>query len=217
VAFTVHEHVLCSRARLFKAACSLTFRHPILLLDTEPETFNAYLTLVYQNQLHFYVEETFSDSKDVRVQEGFRRMIMLWIVADELGDLQSCNSVVSALIAYGDACKKVPEGPLVLKMMDHTTVRSPLRRLFVDWFIQEVQPASYDSLDIHGDGQMLDFLLAVAKEFANKRASASPTSTVGEVFKGSVYRKPTCHYHQHDSMLPPCGNSIFNRNSVTFV
>jgi hypothetical protein len=220
VTFAVHIHVLCGRSRFFESACSETWavdKGPITLPNDDAETFNSYLRLIYLKELQFYVEETFGVSKEVRVQEGFRRLIMLWILSDKLGDLQGCNSVISTLVLWAEDCKRVPEGPLVLTMMDHKTAHSPLRRLFVDWFVQDAQQSSYDSLGIHGDGQMLNFLLAVAKEFASRRANAPPTCKVGEVFKASVYRKPKCHYHQHDTACPPCDQSIFSRNPVVLV
>ena len=186
IKFTIHTDLASARSKFFTFACSPAWRNdkkPIDLTETDPRDFSDYLQQLYQGKI-VHGDDT---------QEHFIKLVRLYRLADKLGDLRSTNEVIDNIIKYSDEEEELPDPKCINLVMGLSPEKSPLRRLVVDYYVQEIAEEDFDS-DKHG--LSLDFLAAVTKEFIKHRASGDSPTPASE--------HSTCHYHQHDDSYPKC-------------
>jgi hypothetical protein len=156
---------------------------PIVLQDAMPQTFNDYLTLLYQDRL----------AKANEVQAYFARLIRLYLLADKLGDLKTANKPIDRIIKFSDRNASAPEYGIVEMVVAETPENLPLRRLMVDFYVHEV---TANSLDEDNAAYPHGFHALVAREFVKLRN--------GDIDETLIKYQPRCHYHQHDASCPGC-------------
>lgn len=183
--FYVHPEVISVRYKFFKSALSQAWRNdkkPIDLSDTHPQTFSNYLKLLYQNDT--------SPAKNV--ENTFSKFTRLYWLADKLGDLQSTNATIDAIIKFSDQKKCVPSAPASVNLILRCTPdNSPLRQLLVDYFVNELKH------EYVGEGhKRIDrgFLVRINKELIKNRAKRAIMAS----------ERTACYYHQHDDSCPRC-------------
>jgi hypothetical protein len=197
VQFTVYKPTICKRSKFFASACSVAWAKgckPIELLDIEPRIFDAYLGCAYE----YDVSELFKI-------KSFHTAIRVYTLADRLGDLTSANAVIDYLIAYANRECVVPNCSMVQLAFDLTPPNCPLQRLLVDYYVHELDGDTIIQ-DTMGEHELLppEFLLEVFKEYLRLKRKTKCSDKVWDVFVTDVAAQPTCHYHQHDDLWPPC-------------
>ena len=187
VKFIVHPDVITQRSKFFKSACSPAWgdnTEPVKLPDTTPQIFSNYLRVLYRSS--------------VPPPGGnglYNDLARIYILADELGDLQSANMVMDELIKSCEKDSKCPGPSCVNLIIKSTPDNSPLRRLIVDYYTHEFNEAV--KLD---DRFSTIFLIAVVNECMRLRLQRQPC-----IF---AMRRPKCYYHQHDESFPECETGV---------
>ena len=187
--------MLADRSTFFEAAFSgrwtdSTESKPIELIDDQPETFNVYLRCAYQGLCKV---EWFK-------AERFLPLFELYILADKLGDLQACNSVVKEIMRYSDEIRDIPGIDAVKLCFGQTPESSPLRRLIVDYYLYEAGDQA-----IQEDSEKFPnaFLIAVLLEYRRLKQD-NGNNTVCTIFSKTVSDAAAYHYHQHNDAFPKC-------------
>ena len=125
------------------------------------------------------------------------------ILADKLGDTPTANTVIDAIIEHSDEWNMIPDAAEVVA--GSTAPQSPLRRLFVDYYIHE---ASMESME-----QLLS-LKTVSKEFTCEVLrekyrlveldNPDESKKISDIFVLDFTGSHKCRYHQHDESHPRC-------------
>ncbi|KAK6397789.1 hypothetical protein LTR65_005037 [Meristemomyces frigidus] len=174
--FTFHIEVLCARSSFFKAACARwKDGKPIKLVDDDPETFNRYLQCVYQDKL-----------PDIGPQGSLDHFVDVYVLADQLGDLQSNNIIIDGLTRISNESGRVPAAGLVSRAWNVTPANSPLRRLLLDFIVHELASQAFED---YADLLATDVLRAVAKEFRRleRPDDENEEGRVGDKFSANCF------------------------------
>ncbi len=191
-------HIICKRSSFFESACSdrwMKERKPIELVDDKPDTFSAYLKLVYEGELRSSLP-----------QNEYLELVRLYVLADRSRDLRAANAVIDGIIRYSDTTWSLPPKSAIRLAMNSTPPKSALQRLVRDYCVQEAGPQWIVDPEKPDDGEELprSFLVAVAEEFMTRRRQANYGERVADTYSRRIKEMPRCHYHQHDDSCPPC-------------
>jgi hypothetical protein len=138
------------------------------------------------------------------LDQGHRIFADLYLLADRLRDLETCNSVIDELIRFSDKGGRTFNGDVIRRVYDATAHGNPLRKMVRDECVYQVYSSDY--MDSHVEPGHPEFSRDVMVEFLRLRDS-NLNENVGDVYKLHVgHRKYTdkCHYHQHDETHPRC-------------
>ncbi|KAK4579960.1 hypothetical protein LTR86_000162 [Recurvomyces mirabilis] len=194
--FMVHTDIICSHAPFFDAALKRwkQDKDPMLLEHTIPEVFNTYLECIYTGKLTLRGGSSdFSNPVDA----AFDRIIDVYILGDELGDLQTCNNLIDQLIYECGARDWYPAQRTACKAWLSAPIGSPLRRLFTTFYVQDLAPHALRSF--LADCQLpVDFVCSLVTRFSEVTERGNGTK---DLFTRS-FNSPRCEYHQHDALHP---------------
>ncbi|KAK5701902.1 hypothetical protein LTR97_004720 [Elasticomyces elasticus] len=194
--FMVHKDVITRRSSFFQAAASQRWSGSgsgkvIELSDDDPAVFSAYLECLYTGVVHV---------DDQLCSDGFLAL-KLYMLADKLGDLKSMNCIIDSIIKWSDRHRELPDTPSATYVVANTMEISPLRRLMVDFHVQESAKDALD--DVIAKSPLL--CGAILKEFGRLKAGNLDLK-VRKVFNQACNKRPKCYYHQHDEQCPPCAS-----------
>ncbi|KAK5717564.1 hypothetical protein LTR17_016007 [Elasticomyces elasticus] len=193
--FSVYRDATTSRSPFFKAAVADRWNVTgldiaIELPDDKPEVFSNYLQCLYFDTVRH-------DGVSARA------FCEVYILADKLGDLLSANLVITGFIKWSTAIHKIPGSSVARYVFANTPAGSQLRRMIVDYIVQEATDKMFSDVALSGDVELCSALLM---EFRKLRVE-NTTRSVSEVFKQLVSDRPKCYYHQHGETCPPCEGS----------
>jgi len=174
-----------------------------MLEDHAPEAFNAYLDMIYTGAVVRASPAYDHDDKDQHQTEDqaasrcFDLLVDTYILSTHLGDLQSCNTLSDRLIIESHIRGIYPSIVLANKVWSCTPTKSPLRRLFVAFSVQDTEARSLRML-MDDPSPESEFMRVVARRFSQVLKSYY----VGEVLELRTFRMRRCAFHVHDGMLP---------------
>lgn len=207
--FSIHEHVICNRSSFFKAACSERWQQngtlkAIELPEDDADIFDIYLYCMYG---------TFVDVGDLNdtldAEEGLStldrthlRLVKTYMLADKLGDIVTTNMVVDRMIDLTDSAKQLPGNETTRIVTSYTSQESPLRKLFIDYYVHEASMESLRKM-LRDDTIPRTFICEVLDEKATL-ASHCEALKINEVFLNDFTKNHKCRYRQHDKLYPSC-------------
>lgn len=162
------------------------------LTDDDPDTLDAYLQCVYHNT-----------AANVDAVDDIRSLslVRVYVLADKLGDVETANMTIDAIIWNSDMLTLIPCPCTVAYAFANSPESSPLRRMLVDYYVHEASLAAVsDGLSRMSHG----FLCTLVLESRTVKERSSIDGLVGEVFCRNISNMPRCHYHQHDELYPHC-------------
>ena len=207
--FVVHKDLIVSRSPFFEAAAAQRWAssectQPIELPVDKPNVFADYLHCLYLGRI-----KTPEDESDYPSRSAYLvHTLDLYVLADKLGDLTSANIVIDHVMALNKAKLWVPPLTVARHAFEHTAVGSPLRRLFVDFYVHN-HPLSDDDLvafENAVENGLVEFSAAILREFARIKQDDFKV-TVAKAFFNKTSCRPKCHYHEHNETCPPCAES----------
>ena len=212
--FSVHKGIICAQSPFFKAACSERWNRitsngaklePIKLPEDNPEYFDIYLHSIYHD--HVDVGDTKDSlpgeelwSEEVRLDQ---RLVETYILADKLGDVVTTNALIDELINESDKARRIPANSTVVSVVGNVHNNSLLYRLFLDYFIYEIDEIQLrKTID---DGLVpATFLLEALAEY-RRLCDQQPNYKISEILPFTFTGQQGCRYHQHDEQNPGCG------------
>ncbi|KAK5701905.1 hypothetical protein LTR97_004723 [Elasticomyces elasticus] len=215
--FVVHKDIVTRRSPFFKAATSARWNgtKPIELPDDKPKVFAEYLHCLYVGDLAF-------GSETVRASAGeLEGALDFYIFANKMEDVKATNDAIDAIIKWSDNKHVIPPLKHVGYAYERTLDGSRLRRLLVDYYIQECVPAVFDRVP---DADLTEFYRDVFKEYLRRKREAvdalktrdtetiedaakpesKPPPTISKVFNRMISWGSPCYYHAHDDSCLPC-------------
>ncbi len=191
--FRVNKATLATRSKPFRDACSSRWKSVeiVSVPQADPKVFNLYLRYVHTRVAR------------ANNELDFKPLIERYAMACLLEDLDAANAFIDELVKVGKITDSIPNGSNVELMLRCTPSDSPMRRLFVDFYVEE------SPLEVFDEGSDDDplppkFLQALSREFVRRAIEADRSSSVRHVTRNGVARKPKCFYHQHNESCPPC-------------
>ena len=219
--FSVYHDLLTERSGFFKAARSSRWledpQTPTDLTDHDPEEFSNYLQLVYTSALitpDIEVLKWCNDDSECdkpnneileHMQSHYSVLINLYMLADKLQDLTSCNMVMDGILNFGNQVGRIPRLNLVKRIYNYTPSHSYLRAMIRDMIIYEVYEDYFDGTTESNFPKQLLFDIAQKSlsvkwtqlEAGDPKVSEGYVKNIAEDF-------PKCHYHQYDDENPGC-------------
>jgi hypothetical protein len=190
--FWVHKDLISSRSDFFANALKREWMkvkdRKIELPDDEPKIFALYLQLLYTDKLPVKEIESLrksgdsGDSSDNDDSEYWKlkdaeclELCQLYILADELQDVTSTNTVIDAILGVFKEMVDMDDGDLgpfldfeVIKLVyDSTPMLSPLRQLMADHWVHRANKFWLGDED--RDALPEDFLFDVLRGTLDKR------------------------------------------------
>jgi hypothetical protein len=124
--FTVHEGVLCSKSKFFRAACCERWKEGQEKVIRLPEVD----TTIFQR----YVEWAYGDIlvSGIDMDQTIPMLAKLYLLADKMDDIKLRNKAISELTSYCCVSKLCPGSAPIILIWGNTTPSSPLRRWIMD-------------------------------------------------------------------------------------
>ena len=209
--FYVHPHILTQQSTFFKAACSERWRSsiadPIELPEDDPHIFDIYLNCLYSGNVDLGdLEHALAGERELTDEARTDlRLIKSHVLADKLGDVLTANKIIDRLIECSDASGNIPIGTSIVS--SNTAPGSPLRRLFIDYYVHEADMECLEILVNSGD-VATDFVgeILLQKHRLTCRTKIRNSTKISEVYVYNFTSSHKCRYHQHDSAHPYCGD-----------
>ncbi|PVH95394.1 hypothetical protein DM02DRAFT_632903 [Periconia macrospinosa] len=131
--FHVHKALICADSEFFKAATGSLWRSssssaPIDMTDEGPSTFKIYLNFLYTKEVVF-------KSKLTSAYDAFETLSNAYVLGEKLISHKFCNAVVKATIDFQQQIKQYPPKKAIKIAYEGTTPSSPIRKLFVDYWL----------------------------------------------------------------------------------
>jgi hypothetical protein len=218
--FKIGGDVLTSSSLFFRAARSPRWIKPDVptVVHGNPYLFHRYLDVVHpgtqrqQAVVNAMVwgcntappvdgEIASPDVLELR-KAAFETLIGIYILADDLLDPVSANTVIDQMIYFSNATGLVPHLEAINLAYGSTPKDSPLRMLLRDWYVHEVSVTTME--DILASGPHADFLGDMAVENCRLK-SVNKQGTIKTCFYQEAARRPDGYYHQRvpESMPAP--------------
>jgi RNA recognition motif-containing protein len=124
-----------------------------------------------------------------------RALIKLYVLADKLIDPQTANLVIDALVGHVDALPYLPGTVFVNIVYRCTPTGSPLRALFRDWNIHELNYTAYQAHFDENVDLPVEYLKDLMVEIGRIRGG-NDDERIGRALKSKPFGRPTGHYHQ---------------------
>lgn len=188
--FSVHKDTIAERSPFFRAALSHDFREAkekrVRLPDCEQETFNCYLACIYTLALEY----------EAGPQENYTHLTKLYILADQLRDVQLCNEIVDHLKRLVDTAP----GTEMVRLLYDTFPAGHKMRAFVVALCRD----NCDSLWLPDNRAELppEFVFDLAVEYAECLEELHASATTSP--RRHVNKHDRCHWHEHGDEAPAC-------------
>lgn len=152
-------------------------------------------TETVEDEISIDYSTSFAEEDDDVSDARTRVLIKLYVLADKLIDPNTANLVIDELVRHVDGLSFLPS-PFFLKIVYQCTPKgSPLRAIFRDWHIHEVDHGWLQRLLDVAWNPPVDFINDIVIE-TGRLYSENRDRTVGEVFRINVGDRPRGHYHQ---------------------
>lgn len=198
--FMIHEDVITSSSKFFRAACSGGFKEAqekvVRLPDIDVETFKLYAHWLYTGMVGPLAEpEVMAEDSFGRIR--FERAAKLYIAGDVLDDLRLRNAATDSFVQVSELITFVPS-PYVISLAYYTTLQdSKIRTLLVDEYLGLETPTHADWLKEVSDDLPKAFLVDLhCAKIKNPR-----------IMKKAPYEQDQCRYHEHNDEVPKCTSS----------
>ena len=138
----------------------------------------------------------------------YEALVRLYVLADTLQDVVTCNMVADSIEQFFDITKVHPGKVPIAAVYESTVEGNSLRKLMRNLWFYNTRGACQNRL--HDSGFPSDFLYDLVREYVRVKVGI-----VGEDFKQFLDVASTdiidvpngCRYHQHDDEHPPCAMS----------
>lgn len=200
-AYLVHEAVLCSSSKALKEAVREQFQEKsrvIKLPNVNANEFNKYLNWLWRHQL-FIIE---NDTEEVKQPKTITRLMNLYLLGDQLKDIDFKDSIADALITtiYDSETehKWVPDSVDIQLMYDKSAKGSAIRRLIVAVYshsqsIITIKEEDEDKVeDIVSGIECVEFLTDLSRALMHGKGESPKSAAV------------KCAYHEHEKGAANC-------------
>lgn len=166
--------------------------------STSPDAFNASLQ---EHEVQWRKENLELANYSKCLNEHFRVLIELYLLADRLQDIQTANAVVDAIVRFGGEEMENPNSPIVALIYESTVHGNPLRKWARD--MQAYETSSKRHLLLHVGDYPAEFMRDVAVELMRIRDMEDCDVKFLQA-GGSNEMADKCRYHLHDKEHPRC-------------
>ncbi|KAF2241953.1 hypothetical protein BU26DRAFT_391005, partial [Trematosphaeria pertusa] len=175
----VHKDLICSRSAFFSKALNGNWKEAeekvVKLPEDDVEIFELYVQLLYTGLLPEKEKEVSEEEKpiDYHLVSEYKQLCKLYVFCDKVQDVFSKNKIVDAIIEateekQKDGLERYPSSTCISLIYDGTTRSSAMRRLLVDFYIEQ----GWSKWLGEKDAEVLpkDFLFDVAQGMLERRA-----------------------------------------------
>jgi hypothetical protein len=215
---TVHHDILTQRSGFFEAARSCRWvEGPQVATDLshhDADDVSNYLQLVYTGTLpepdvkvtqwcdSEHSSEKYDNARE-QVNSHYEVLVKLYMLADELEDLASCNMTMDGILEFGDRVGKMLPWSLIRRVYDNTPSSSRLRVMIRDLIIYEVHADYFENSTTADHPKQL--LLDIAVKYLRiKWEEIDREDTATDPYTKVLSERLGCRYHQHDGRHRKC-------------
>lgn len=200
--FDVHEAILITRSSFFKAALSGDWTEAkarvVKLPEDDPDVFQNYIHLLYTGLLR--IGSTIIPRNYIGYDERVA-MMKLYVLAEKLQDMETKNATVNATIGYlsemrNTASMKRPDTTCFHIIYEVTPVKSPMRRLMVDYYAYN---AGQTWIGSQKGAWPNEFMHDLAVNLIEKRQLPSNKAAI---FDDILFYVKTEYHTQHEVDIP---------------